>query len=442
MTANTKVATDPEGPLTAFARVEPDLPGEGLRSRRTAALDRFHAQGWPTAKDDAWKRTDISPIRKLAFRPATTTSRVADEVLRRHSFRAAGFAELVLVDGHLAPERSRLDALPAGVHVSGLAEALAKDPSCEGRVGAVAKGADAFGALNEAFFSDGAYVEVDRSTAVPTPIHVLHVQTGGATVSFPRTLVVAGEASEVSVVESYVSAEAAPYLTGAVTEIAAADGAVVHHHRLQRESEQAHHVHQLHTLQGRSSSVVSRVLSLGGAIVRNEVSSVFAGEGGELLLDGLFVAHGTQHMDNHTRIDHAVPRCSSRELYKGILDGKSRGVFDGLILVRKDAQKTDAKQTNKNLLLSDEALVDSNPQLEIFADDVKCTHGSTIGQLDEEAMFYMRARGIGPAAAKSMLTYAFATDVTSRVKIPALRERVDALVVERLPEAKAVEVFA
>ena len=251
--------------------------------------------------------------------------------------------------------------------------------------------------------------------------------------SHPRNLIVAEANSQVSIVESYFGLNDETYFTNAVTEIVVNDNAIVDHYKLQRESMHAFHFSTLQVQQSRSSSFSTHSIALGGALVRNDVNTVLNGEGAEATLDGLYVVSGQQHVDNHTRIEHAKPHCSSRELYKGILDQKARAVFNGRIIVRPDAQKTDSKQTNKNLLLSEEALANTNPQLEIYADDVKCTHGATIGQLSADALFYMRARGIGLDTARNLLTYAFANEITNRIKIEPLRAELEMLLFSRLP---------
>jgi Fe-S cluster assembly protein SufD len=260
--------------------------------------------------------------------------------------------------------------------------------------------------------------------------------------SSPRVVVVAGANSEASLVELYAGAEGGSSFTNAVTEVVLGENARLNHYKLQAEPDAAFHIASLHAELARDSRLASHAFSLGGALTRNEVSSVFAGEGGECVLNGLYVGRGTQHLDNRTDLDHAVPRCTSRELYKGVLDGRSRGTFHGRVLVRQDAQRTDASQTNRNLLLSEEALVDTRPQLEIFADDVKCAHGAAVGRLDEQALFYLRARGIPKAEAERLLTYAFASELVGAVTLEPLRARVEQFLSARLPGGARREVVA
>jgi Fe-S cluster assembly protein SufD len=309
-----------------------------------------------------------------------------------------------------------------------LREALRDRPEAvEAHLGKVAGfEKSAFTALNTAFLEDGVFILLPKGAVVEEPVHLVFLSAAGSEpmVSHTRVLVVAEANSQAKIIETYAGDSA--YFTNAVTEIVCGDGAIVEHYKVQREGPLAFHVQTIQSAQGRGSRFDSHNLCLGAALARTDINVLFQAEGGECSLNGLFVTAGAQHVDNHTLIDHARPHCTSRELYKGILDGKSRGVFHGKIVVRPDAQKTDAIQTNKNLLLSREALVNSTPALEILADDVKCRHGSTIGQLDASALFYLRARGLGEAEARAMLTYGFATDLTSRIRVPWIREEAEA----------------
>ena len=297
-----------------------------------------------------------------------------------------------------------------------------------------------FGALATALFEELAFVEVASGAVVEEPLHLLFYSTAQETpgASFPRTLIRAGEHSQATVVESFAGDAGAVYLTCPVTEIVAEPSAVVDHYKFQRDSREAFHLSGLALATSRGASVSTHSFSLGGAIVRHDIQARLAGEGSEATLNGLYLVDGRQVCDTHMRVDHVAPHCDSHELYKGILDGRSRAVFNGRIFVHKGAQKTDAKQTNRNLLLSDDALVNTNPQLEIFADDVKCTHGSTVGQLDDDAIFYLRSRGIGAEAAKSLLTYAFASDLVERAKVPALARELREFLFHWIPQGDVV----
>jgi Fe-S cluster assembly protein SufD len=426
--------------FAALARELPDEPDAIVEVRRRA-LERFAEVGFPTLRWEEWRRTDVRPISEGRFRRATGPGPVAAAVLAPHLFDAF---RLVVVDGFPVPELSDLVGLPPGVRLGSLAAALAAEPDrVVSHLACHARPEDnPFTALNTAFFSDGAWLELAPRTVVDRPIHLLFVSTvdPGDTprAAWPRNLVVAGEASEVTVVETWIGAADGAYLTCPVTEVVAGPGAVVDHYKVQHESPRAFHLATLQIDQQRSSSLFSHSVSTGGAITRNDVNAVLAGEGGECTLNGLYLVADDQLVDNHMRVDHVAAHCNSYELYKGILDGRSRAVFNGRIHVHKGAQKTDAKQSNRNLLLSRGALAASNPQLEIFADDVRCTHGSTVGQLDDDAVFYLRSRGIGEAAARSLLTYAFASDIIGRIKVEPVRRRLEELMFARLPRGEVV----
>ena len=413
-----------------------------LAAMRRAAMDRFAEIGIPSVRDEDWRQTPIGPIARIAFRRPAADALVGAEALAPLIFgHALDGHQIVFVNGRSAPALSSLGAQD-GVRIESLAHVLDREPALvERHLGKVLKGGNAFAALNTAFLEDGAVVIIPAGVVLAKPIHVVHHSTAsaGPSVSHPRLLVIAGRTSQATIVESYGGPDGQPYLTNAVAEIALEDGAIVDHYKVQREGLAAFHIATLAVSQGRDARFSSYSIALGAGLARQDVDQAFAGEGGECALGGLFLASGTQLTDTHTRIDHAVPRCSSRQLYKGIVDGQARGVFVGRIYVAKDAQKTDANQTNKNLLLSRHALVHSVPQLEILADDVKCKHGSTTGQLDPAALFYLRSRGIGEDAARSLLVYAFASDVVARIKVEALRKDLGRYLRERLPSAADIE---
>jgi Fe-S cluster assembly protein SufD len=288
-------------------------------------------------------------------------------------------------------------------------------------------------ALNAAFMGTAHVVRVPKGAVIEEPIEIDYrvTEQGGPVAAHPRTVVLVGANAQCTIVERYGGS--GRYFTNAVTEIVVGEGAIVDHYKVQQESREAFHVASMHATLGRSANFTSHSLSLGALLARNDVVAVLS-EGTEATLNGLYIVNGTQHIDNHTTIDHARPHGTSHELYKGILDGKASAVFNGRILVRKDAQKTDSKQTNKNLVLSDEAVINTKPELQIFADDVRCTHGATIGQLDAEAMFYLQSRGIGRADARRLLTYAFAQDIIDRVKVRSLKDSLEAILLEKFHE--------
>ncbi|MBI4392227.1 MAG: Fe-S cluster assembly protein SufD [Euryarchaeota archaeon] len=419
------------------ARGRRDEPAS-LSKMREAAIKGFGRSGFPNARQEAWKYTDPAPIALTRFKDGDeldTEGLVCAERLSPFSPDGDAVIRLTFVDGRYSKKLSSTAALPPSVLVEPLGEALARgDGEAERHLGSLASPeANPFTAINTGLFAGGSYVWVGAKTVVPAPIHLLFlaISPGEPVAIHPRNLIVLGHGSQAAVIETYASLGNATYLTNAVTEVVVGEDSVLRHYRLQEESETAFHVSRTEVVQQRGSSYHSNNVNVGGRLVRNEINTRFSGEGAECVLDGLFMGRGRQHVDNHTFIDHVVPNCTSRELYKGVLDGEARGVFYGSIAVRKDAQKTNAVQTNKNLLLSKDAMVDSTPQLEILADDVKCRHGSTIGQLDENAMFYMRSRGIGEKQARAILTYAFASDIVARIGIPELREKVDEILMGR-----------
>jgi Fe-S cluster assembly protein SufD len=401
-----------------------------LGELRRAAIERFGELGVPTTREEDWKYTSVEPMTRLDFSPAKRNGvALAMDSLLSLSFADGARNLLVFIDGIYSPERSRMAELPPGMRVESLAELLPRNADLVAPwLGRYAGYQDrAFVALNTAFMEDGAVVHVPKGCRLDAPLHLVFASTGSArpVAVYPRNLIVCGEGSEVKIVESYVGLGQGVYFGNPVTEIAAAAGSVIDHYRLQREGERAFHVGVVAARLERAATLVSHNVTLAGALVRNDVCAVLGGEGAECNLHGLYLTGGDQHIDNHTEIDHEQPRASSRELYKGILRGRARGVFNGKILVRKAAQKSDARQTNKNLLLSKDAVVNSKPQLEIYADDVKCSHGSTIGQLDRDALFYLCSRGIGMEEARSILSYAFAAEILNRVKVASLRARLE-----------------
>ena len=369
---------------------------------REEARQRFSDLGFPTTHDEDWRFTSVAPIARTSF-----------------------------VSGAGSQPAAASQAVPPGVEISKLSEAppelieahLARYASYQ---------TNAFVALNTANFQDGLLIRIPKGAVIEEPIELIIQSSanGHPTVSHPRILIVAEPHSHATIVETYTGNGGA-YFTNPVTEIVAGDHAVIDHYKLQTETARAYHVSTTQIQLGRDTNFRSHSLSFGGALVRNDVNAVLS-EGCECTLNGLYLAAGEQHIDNHTSIDHAKPHAASHELYKGILEGHSSAVFNGKILVRKDAQKTDAKQTNKNLVLSEDAVIDTKPELQILADDVRCTHGATIGQLEPEAIFYLQSRGIGLADARNLLIFAFARDIVDRIKVVPLRERLERILLEKL----------
>jgi Fe-S cluster assembly protein SufD len=393
---------------------------DDLRGRGAA---KFAALGIPTVRDEDWRFTNVTALNGIDFAPAGQISGAAE---RLHGFAYTDApVRLVVVNGRFDTTLSRVKGLPAGVQAGSLAVALKDHADVVQRYfGQIADFTGrSFTALNTAFFQDGAFVYLPDGAVVDTPIHIVFVSgADGATVmAHPRTLIVAGANAQARVIESYIGASGERYFTNAVSEIFVGENAGVDHYKVQQESLDAFHIASLFAHTSRSSRFSSHSFALGGRVARNDAFAILDGEGGDCTLNGLYLADRERLIDNHTTIDHAKPHCGSHEVYKGILGGTARAVFNGKIIVRQDAQKTDAKQTNRALLLTDGATINTKPQLEIFADDVKCTHGAAIGQLDDDAIFYLRARGLTYFEARDMLIHAFAGEILERVKVEPLR---------------------
>ena len=414
-------------------RVEAKSPA-WLNSLRRAGNAHFAELGFPTTEDEEWRFTNVRAIAELQPQAAPSNARLSKADIAKFDYNELRARRLVFVDGRYHPELSE-PGTAAGVSVLNLATAIQADESLlTQHLGRYARYDDnAFAALNTSMIEDGAVIRVSKGHVEKEPIFLLFISTGriAGAVANPRILVVAHERSEAKVIEKYVTLGDQPHLTNVVTELLLDESARVEHCKLQDESLNAFHIATIQGYQKRNSHLLTHSISLGGAITRNNVIPVLDAEGCECIMNGLYLGRDTQLVDHHTAIHHAKPNCNSHEFYHGILDGKSQGVFNGKIFVRPDAQKTDAKQTNRNLLLSDEATIHTKPQLEIFADDVKCTHGATVGQLEDEHIFYLRARGIGLDMARKMLVHAFASDIVNRITIEEIRAELDDLFFER-----------
>ena len=410
-------------------------PGWLLEQRRQA-IERFAQYGFPTTKDEEWRSTNLAPLTSRELSLPRLGGAVSDAELEPLLVPGLEGCRLVFVDGRFAPALSQLASVPNAVTVCSLAEVIADAPE-KVRPWLESDGLeqqDAFDRLNDAFLGDGAYVHIPREAVVEGVIQLVHVTTPAGTLAMthPRSLIVAEPASHACVLEQHVCLTQGAFFTNAHTRLAVADGAFLGHYLLQQTSEQAVHVSMVKARLTRDARLESHAAILGGALVRNNIHAVLDGPGADCLLNGLYLGHGRRHLDNHMRVEHAQPHGSSRQYYQGVLADQSRGVFCGRIIVRPDAQKTDAKQTNRNLLLSPDAEADSKPQLEIYADDVKCTHGATIGQLSEEALFYLRARGIDEVSARGMLVRAFAAEGLERMALEPVREFLQTVLDHRL----------
>jgi Fe-S cluster assembly protein SufD len=421
-----------------------------LRKLRADGMARFESLGFPTTKNEDWHFTSVAPIAERSFALASleagastvdrrgSSRRKADAIgplgvrpadIERFGFGAAGWSTLVFLNGVHSP---RLSTTDGGVVVGSLSHAIeAGNPVVERHLGKVASfDVHAFTALNTAFTADGALIELLPEADVPQPIHLVFISDGEG-ISHPRNLIVAGRHSRATVVETYVSLRDSNYFTNAVTEVVVGEGAHLDHYKIQRESAQAFHVGTVQARQEANSQFHSFSFAVGGSLARTNIYTTLDGDAATCTLNGLYLPDGSQHIDNQTSIEHVAPNCPSHEIYKGVLDGRSHGVFNGKVYVHPEAQKTDGKQSNNNLLLSPQARVDTKPQLEIFADDVKCTHGATVGRLDEVAMFYLNSRGIGAERARTLLTYAFAADVLETIELPVVREALEKIVLSR-----------
>jgi Fe-S cluster assembly protein SufD len=430
-----------------------------LQALRKQGMARFQALGFPTTKNEDWHFTSVAPIAERTFRlapgeSANAESSVTDRRessrrkedgaspsgvrrldLERFNFGENGWHTIVFVNGAVSEDLSSKAELINGVLVSSLASAIkAGTAAVERHLGRIAKfDQHTFTALNTAFINDGAFIELAADAIVEQPIHLVFVSEGES-VSHPRNLIVAGRHSRATVIESYVSLGDSGYFTNAVTEISAGEGAHLDHYKMQRESESAFHVGTVQITQARDSQLHSFSFAVGGSLARTNIYTSLDGDAATCTLNGLYLTDGTQHIDNQTSIEHIAPNCPSHEVYKGVLDGRSHGVFNGKVYVHPEAQKTDGKQSNNNLLLSPGARVDTKPQLEIFADDVKCTHGATVGRLDELAMFYLNSRGIGRETARILLTYAFAADVLETIELEPLKLQLEKMVLARFAD--------
>jgi Fe-S cluster assembly protein SufD len=415
-----------------------------LPALRREAMDRFNALGFPTTRNEDWHFTSVTPIAERVFRTPPTRSgpaTLSPQDITALVIGDAAWHRLVFVNGRFEASLSAFAGLPADVRISTLAEALKESPEFVAEhLGKLAKSdAQTFTAFNTAFALDGVVIHVPRGEVIEAPIHIVHIADSAATGVgiHPRLLVVAEPLSQLTIVESFACAgpQSGGYLTNAVAEIEVGNGARVDHYKIQRESTDAFHVGTTQVRQGRDSLYHSFSYAAGAALSRTNVYTQLAGDGAETRLNGLYLIDGSQHADHQTFVEHLAPGCASRELYKGILDGDSHGVFNGKVYVDPIAQKTDGKQTNHALLLSEHARVDTKPQLEIFADDVKCTHGATVGRLDQAALFYMKSRGLGAETARALLTYAFAAEVLETIELDTLREGLEALAFARFTQS-------
>lgn len=431
--------------LSEYERAQLDGP-TWLKEQRQLALGTLKQQGFPTLKHEHWKYTDVRPITKQAFKTSDASfNGVTHEQLDNIRFQGLDCQELVFINGCYSQALSRVDESVEGVVIQSLANMLKTDD--EHLNAYLTHLADtnkhAFAALNTAFMTDGAYVYVPDSVVLDKPINLVFVtnKQEQALVMHPRNLIVMGKHAQATIVERYIGLDDAQYFTNTLTEVVTNIGAQLQHYKLQQESLNGFHVGYLSARQQQDSLIESHSISLGGAVVRNDIDVDLDAPGAQIILNGLYMAGGKQHVDNHTLVNHSKPHTSSAENYRGVLTDKARGVFNGKVIVHEQAQKTDAQQSNANLLLSDDAEIDTKPELEIYADDVKCSHGATIGQLDDNMLFYLRSRAIEEDTARSLLTFAFADEVIKQIKFAPIRDKLEYIVVGKLPDSSLIKEF-
>ncbi len=414
--------------LSRFIDFENSLNGESVKpihKLRKEAIENFSQLNFPTTHDEDWKYTNITPLLKYNFKPFDGEITLNEDQIKKFLFKNISKNRLVFVNGHFVKRLSKTINLPNGVIVGNIASEIKNDSNViDKHFSKYANYKDhIFTALSTAFTRDGAFIFIPDGKIVDEPIHILFITDSKdeKILTQPRNLFVAGKNSQVSIIEHYTSINDDIYFTNVVSEIVAGQDSIIDHVKLQEESINSFHISREEIDQERGSNFTSHSISFGGEIARNDIQSRFNDQGSECTLNGLYLLKGKQLYDSHTMIDHAKPHCNSHEHYKGILDDQSRGVFNGKVLVRPDAQKTNAFQENNNIILSDDALVNTKPQLEIFADDVKCSHGATVGQLDMDSLFYLKSRGIGEEKARTILIHAFASDIVKTIKIESVK---------------------
>lgn len=428
-------------------RLQESLPGDKLSLIREAAMGQFQARGFPTTRQENWKYTDVKPIARSAFGIAEEKPAAGYEK-QLELARLSGLEshELVFINGRFSVEHSRLQDLPQGVVLEDMSSALNNHSKLVDSIMSnttLNDQSNPFHILNTAFIHDGVLIHVPDDCSIDKPINLIYLSgySDNEFSAHPRNLIFLGNGARLTVIENYVGAKDSQYFINTVTDAVLASNAALTHYKLQQESVESYHIGNFNIYQDRDSQVNSHSISLGGSLVRNDIKVQLDAEGAGVLLNGLYMANGKQHIDNHTLINHLQPHTNSEEHYRGVLNDRGRGVFNGKVVVHKDAQKTDAAQSNANLLLSDQAEIDTKPELEIYADDVKCSHGSTVGQLDKDMMFYLRSRAIDETTAKSILTFAFAEEVIKRIEIEQIRHYLEYQVIGRLPDAELIKEF-
>jgi Fe-S cluster assembly protein SufD len=427
-----------------FDRLQDHLPGADVpwvTSMRNKAMSEFQQQAFPDTRVEDWKYTDLRSLQRRSFSPPLSRGIIPESVLQPWLFDHEPMHRLVFVDGRFAPDLCPFQTWLDGVTLTSLATVMKHSPdTLEAVLGhTLAAGKPGFDTMNTAFLQDGAYIKLQRGAVLEQPIHLLFISTGQAdSMMTVRNIIQAGPDSAATVIESWVSLNDATSLTNTITEIVLDENTALQHYKLEQEGTAATHIGGLYVQQHCNSHLDTHSIALGGRLVRNELQVDLNGRGAECALNGLTLTHAHQHVDNHTRIEHQQPQTTSNEWYKSILEDRSRTVFSGRIVVHPGAQQTQAQQSNHSLLLSSEAEADARPQFEIYADDVQCTHGCTAGELDREALFYLRSRALDEDAARSLLVYAFAADVLERMRLDPVRHYLERQLAERLTGSAAV----
>ena len=432
--------------LADFKQLQNIKKDDWFSKQRQSAFNIFQESGFPSTKKENWKYTDVKPIAKNLFSNIANGNIVInDDEIDAILFKELECIELVFVNGAYSEKYSNIKNLPNELTIKNMANALVDDEDfLKKHLSQYANDdSSSFTALNTAFIQDGAYINVPSDLILERPISITYISKDNSNVfaTHPRNLIFMGENSKATIIENYIGIDDTNYFTNAVTETSLSQGASLEHYKIQQESSNAFHIGNLNTSQDKDSRFESHSISIGGALVRNDINAQLNEEGAEIMMNGLYMTDNAQHIDNHTRVDHFKPHTQSNQNYRGVLNGKSRGVFNGKVVVHPQAQKIEAYQNNANLLLSDDAEIDTKPELEIYADDVKCNHGATIGQLDNDMLFYLRSRAVDEQTARSLLTYAFADEIINNISFQSIKNKLEHLIIGRLPDSSLIREY-
>ena len=432
--------------LADFKQLQNIKKDDWFSKQRQSAFNIFQESGFPNTRQENWKYTDVKPIAKNLFSNIANSNVVInDDEIDAILFKDLECIELVFVNGVYANKYSNIKDLPGNPTIKNMANALLSDKDFLEKhlTQYVNNDSNSFTALNTAFIQDGVYINIPPNLVLEKPINITYVSKNNSNIfaTHPRNLILIGENSKATIIENYIGVDNTNYFTNAVTETSLSQGASLEHYKIQQESSNAFHIGNMNTSQNKDSRFESHSISIGGALVRNDINAQLNEEGAEIIMNGLYITDGTQHIDNHTRVDHLKPHTQSNQNYRGVLNGKSCGVFNGKVVVHPQAQKIEAYQNNANLLLSDDSEIDTKPELEIYADDVKCNHGATVGQLDKDMLFYLRSRAVDEETARSLLTYAFADEIISNINFQPIKNKLEHLIIGRLPDSSLIREY-